>query len=104
MVRLVPMMADFPSFSEGLSLRLEPDQFNLVFNAVFPFLFGRAFIEASTARFTLSSEAYFPSFSEGLSLRLSQHPITGTADKEFPFLFGRAFIEAWGAGVVSEGV
>ena len=69
MVRLVPMMADFPSFSEGLSLRLEPDQFNLVFNAVFPFLFGRAFIEASTARFTLSSEAYFPSFSEGLSLR-----------------------------------
>ena len=37
----------------------------------FPFLFGRAFIEASLAESVYVFDAYFPSFSEGLSLRLS---------------------------------
>ena len=60
----------------------------------FPFLFGRAFIEALRAILALPFAQNFPSFSEGLSLRpaviddLKKHP------EGFPFLFGRAFIEA----------
>ena len=37
---------DFPSFSEGLSLRLVDRPDGLDLEAAFPFLFGRAFIEA----------------------------------------------------------
>ena len=64
-----PVETDFPSFSEGLSLR----QF-IVFSDT-------------------SGSGDFPSFSEGLSLR----PLPGealTVVRKFPFLFGRAFIEA----------
>ena len=67
---------DFPSFSEGLSLRLT----TLWLSAQqrhFPFLFGRAFIEA-------------PELVEGLNLQIA-----------FPFLFGGAFIEARGIRTVS---
>ena len=61
----------------------------------FPFLFGRAFIEASTrANPSGIGAAYFPSFSEGLSLRPVRGSWSVSARPPFPFLFGRAFIEA----------
>ena len=62
--------ANFPSFSEGLSLRLNTIWRLLPGVILFPFLFGRAFIEACTRR--------------GIPVRVLT----------FPFLFGRAFIEA----------
>ena len=60
----------------------------------FPFLFGRAFIEATAFTALEGLDGYFPSFSEGLSLRPAFRR-AGVADEgQFPFLFGRAFIEA----------
>ena len=38
-------------------------------NDLFPFLFGRAFIEAPNSEFNDGEDLYFPSFLEGLSLR-----------------------------------
>ena len=61
---------DFPSFSEGLSLRACPC---LVVSydcgGKFPFLFGGTFIEGPGRDLWLRCAPYFPSFSEGLSLR-----------------------------------
>ena len=60
---------DFPSFSEGLSLRpANRDGDNLI-KPTFPFLFGGTFIEASKSTDEGFSNSHFPSFSEGLSLR-----------------------------------
>ena len=112
--------ANFPSFSEGLSLRLNTIWRLLPGVILFPFLFGRAFIEACTRRGipvrvltfpflfgrafieavsgnTKAEErdGHFPSFSEGLSLRHSGLRFaTYRVNWKFPFLFGRAFIEA----------
>ena len=61
---------DFPSFLEGLSLRQSRRGLQTHPPAGFPFLFGRAFIEAG--------RLVFAKRKDGL----------------FPFLFGRAFIEA----------
>ena len=61
---------DFPTFLEGLSLRQNLRGLLGHYRVPFPFLLGRAFIEAYT---------------------MSQERITPT---EFPFLLGRAFIEA----------
>ena len=61
---------NFPSFSEGLSLRPISTSPRVQTSAGFPFLFGGAFIEAVHKRKpTLSTDSDFPSFSEGLSLR-----------------------------------
>ena len=60
----------FPSFWEGLSLRLTTPFGVLARVHRFPFLLGRAFIEAVVGRSVI------------------------TLDLEFPFLLGRAFIEA----------
>ena len=60
----------FPSFSEGLSLRLKLGDTAMLSARGFPFLFGRAFIEAPGIAQRCQREGpYFPSFSEGLSLR-----------------------------------
>ncbi len=61
--------AHFPSFWEGLSLRLVSVSLTTWW-VIFPFLFGRAFIEA---RVIIAVDAQ---------------------QAGFPFLFGRAFIEA----------
>ena len=84
---------DFPSFSGGLSLRLCSAACDAEV-AGFPFLFGRAFIEAGTSAAHGRPKTDFPSFSGGLSLR--QQPVAFPAGSQilFPFLFGRAFIEA----------
>ena len=42
----------------------------------FPFLFGRAFIEALGLLIAVAVVIYFPSFLEGLSLRLRDRPAT----------------------------
>ena len=84
---------NFPSFSEGLSLRRLHHRWQHCAGAAFPFLFGRAFIEALLHPVESGVVEHFPSFSEGLSLRPGNGE--GWFDiYEFPFLFGRAFIEA----------
>ena len=60
----------FPSFSEGLSLRLHREASASSASALFPFLFGGTFIEA---------DLKLLKFMSGFS---------------FPFLFGGTFIEA----------
>ena len=107
----------FPSFSEGLSLRVDVDRvtilhtkFPFLFGGTFiegkvprliaeparefPFLFGGTFIEGAAPCWSALLHWYFPSFSEGLSLRVrfAEHALT--SQRRFPFLFGGAFIEA----------
>ena len=65
----LPRPQDFPSFSEGLSLRDGRVGFNDD-DAVFPFLFGGTFIEGLQRM-----------------LKLQKEPMP------FPFLFGGTFIE-----------
>ena len=60
---------DFPSFSGGLSLRQQPVAFPAGSQILFPFLFGRAFIEARNRHTRHDDYGDFPSFSGGLSLR-----------------------------------
>ena len=70
--RLVPVTSDFPSFSEGLSLR------------------------GTIALYGRSSSIYFPSFSEGLSLRVGRvEEAKKSLAPLFPFLFGGTFIEGY---------
>ncbi len=70
MVTMHGWFLDFPSFSEGLSLRGQNyAQHRLRFTR-FPFLFGGTFIEGSqTETSDMPPLRNFPSFSEGLSLR-----------------------------------
>ena len=64
--------SDFPSFSEGLSLRRNPRQAVGFHRVEFPFLFGGTFIEAVWNPVAAIIGVNFPSFSEGLSLRPAQ--------------------------------
>ena len=63
---------DFPSFSEGLSLRRLTARVRVKLFLAFPFLFGGTFIEARDKMSRSQPLRYFPSFSEGLSLRQSR--------------------------------
>ena len=81
----------FPSFSEGLSLRVLSDTMKLS-RTLFPFLFGGTFIEGITLGNMLRLAPYFPSFSEGLSLRVATKLFLARVAL-FPFLFGGTFIE-----------
>ena len=106
----------FPSFSEGLSLRRAPRPGSRRNRPGFPFLFGRAFIEAigTRARLHFSTEfpflfgrafieaegcpgaghelGYFPSFSEGLSLRHEvPHPLQGVGHLSISLPFRKGF-------------
>ena len=116
--RLVSFL-DFPSFWEGLSLRPQTHRrtpprrrkfpFLLgrafieapwrvclrVSGSAFPFLLGRAFIEAIWSCRTSVRMAVFPSSWEGLSLR--QHGMrrrNRTQGSGFPYNFVGTFIEA----------
>ena len=86
--------ADFPSFSEGLSLRHSGNRVRRFYLARFPFLFGRAFIEASPLAPTTGNPIHFPSFWVGLSLRRHAGLHVYFVAAGFPFLFGGAFIKA----------
>ena len=70
LVAVFAPICNFPSFSEGLSLR------------------------QSSLSCLVLLVGDFPSFSEGLSLRHGCRGWGGSYDAPFPFLFGRAFIEA----------
>ena len=59
----------FPSFSEGLSLRANRTHHQNQYENGFPFLFGGTFIEGVPPLLSLLMQKHFPSFSEGLSLR-----------------------------------
>ena len=94
---------DFPSFSEGLSLRrgaalghLLTSKFPFLFGGTFiealhlllpplpgpmiPFLFGGTFIEAERSSRRTHRRTDFPSFSEGLSLRVPLDMVLEAAD------------------------
>ena len=62
-------VADFPSFSEGLSLRADQGFGAHLRGCKFPFLFGGTFIEGAVVFPVPGTPGNFPSFSEGLSLR-----------------------------------
>ena len=62
---------NFPSFSEGLSLRAPLMDAEESSPKKFPFLFGGTFIEGLAFPVDANRTTYFPSFSEGLSLRAS---------------------------------
>ena len=57
------------SLPEGLSLRVRFAEHALTSQRIFPFLFGRAFIEAYSVIGGSLLLSYFPSLWEGLSLR-----------------------------------
>ena len=84
---------DFPSFSEGLSLRAYSLSLPCASQG-FPFLFGGAFIEGRwsfTATDTLSAFPFLfgGAFIEGTAFTA----LEGLDGFGFPFLFGGAFIE-----------
>ena len=110
---------DFPSFWEGLSLRLMSRRSKPAARFPFPFLFGRAIIEAGSGPRSSARRADFPSLLGGgggggagpaprassaavISLpsgkTRSRTSVPWTRSHQlpsFPFLLGRAFIEAW---------
>ena len=69
------IVEDFPSFSEGLSLRAYSHPPFRRLPAAFPFLFGGTFIEGCRPCGLCCVLRNFPSFSEGLSLR-EYEPLT----------------------------
>ena len=84
----------FPSFSEGLSLRVHVGRFYVRYRRTFPFLFGGTFIEGVITCLLAGFRRDFPSFSEGLSLRVARKVIDCAVPMPtFPFLFGGTFIE-----------
>ena len=89
-------LRNFPSFLEGLSLRLIHCTVHPCVSDKFPFLFGGAFIEALDDCIECKGLCgNFPSFLEGLSLRrLRFRKWQVYRTRRFPFLFGGAFIEA----------
>ena len=56
----------------------------------FPFLFGRAFIEALGSSFSSADAPHFPSFSEGLSLRRG-HTVSGNISRVISLPFRKGF-------------
>ena len=88
--------SNFPSFSEGLSLRV-PCSTRFFSRRAFPFLFGGTFIGGGIERIPARLASNFPSFSEGLSLRAHAVENPQRRYAPFPFLFGGTFIEGMGA-------
>ena len=82
----------FPSFSEGLSLRVSKTTKGSA-TEIFPFLFGGTFIEGPVLS-RMVRRPQFPflfggTFIEG---RVNSHSLVGE-NRGFPFLFGGTFIE-----------
>ena len=92
----------FPSFSEGLSLRPPRSKCSPAATPPFPFLFGRAFIEAVCRRVSRRCYLHFPSFSEGLSLRLRRHHPPSPQRPHFPSFSEGLSLRLCGSGGMSE--
>ena len=101
MSRGVPGL-NFPSFSEGLSLR-PVGALNLQLVArLFPFLFGGTFIEARRDVFAfLGHSLEFPFLFGGTFIEALGNHHRNHKRRRFPFLFGGTFIEAEGYAVES---
>ena len=86
---------NFPSFSEGLSLRqFLPPRFTSI-PASFPFLFGGTFIEAYLMRGSPKNSSVFPFLFGGTFIEAPElHAASSEIYPIFPFLFGGTFIEA----------
>ncbi len=84
---------NFPSFSEGLSLRQSRRSWRTGAWSPFPFLFGGTFIEATSGQPALLYHQAFPFLFGGTFIEASSVPLNGERIK-FPFLFGGTFIEA----------
>ena len=83
----------FPSFSEGLSLRLT-NAFDMAwFLRQFPFLFGGTFIEAQECASFYAQAAKFPFLFGGTFIEGRASPLGGSGTSLFPFLFEGTFIE-----------
>ena len=90
------LAANFPSFSEGLSLRDSAacDRWCRVFG--FPFLFGGTFIEGPLCgSLVVCVQDYFPSFSEGLSLRDGRTLRTTDKNGHFPSFSEGLSLRGW---------
>ena len=74
---------NFPSFSEGLSLRDYKCKATKTLRE-FPFLFGGTFIEGCGVFRPHTDKRHFPSFSEGLSLRDQAHAGSTPRRRDFP--------------------
>ena len=73
-----PQRCNFPSFSEGLSLRADTAATCKKRARKFPFLFGGTFIEGNNRVGSPPlAQGNFPSFSEGLSLRVAHGTDSG---------------------------
>ena len=83
----------FPSFSEGLSLRVRSRCSGGLLRLDFPSFSEGLSLRAVKDSTVPSGIQYFPSFSEGLSLRAAGEYATKFKIDKFPFLFGGTFIE-----------
>ena len=84
---------DFPSFSEGLSLREYISVGRGRENPEFPFLFGGTFIEGSGNKDILRSQRKFPFLFGGTFIEGHVVGNFRIRHRVFPFLFGGTFIE-----------
>ena len=80
----------FPSFWEGLSLRLVVST-SSVTSEYISLPFGRDFREPKRGELPAPDFVNFPSFWEGLSLRRGNVAQTCPSGEAFPFLFGGGF-------------
>ena len=85
---------NFPSFSEGLSLRGVRPAGSGIKSSNFPSFSEGLSLRERIGFWSVAPRPYFPSFSEGLSLRdgVSRRP---DPRRGFPFLFGGTFIEGY---------
>ena len=85
---------NFPSFSEGLSLRVATKFRHWDSRSGFPFLFGGTFIEGPRKLMScIYPTAPFPFLFGGTFIEGSSPSGTSNELQEFPFLFGGTFIE-----------
>ena len=85
---------DFPSFWEGLSLRTIHPDIRPSFQHEFPFLWGRAFIEARSSAGQKTTRTAFPFLLGRAFIEAVRNSLLKQNGRRFPFLLGRAFIEA----------
>ena len=91
---IASLVGDFPSFSEGLSLRPKSRISCADRNDLFPFLFGGTFIEALNMPPPPPEIRGFPFLFGGTFIEAPVFTKWPTLHGVFPFLFGGTFIEA----------
>ena len=87
------IVGDFPSFSEGLSLRVTGNDEVGITPQDFPSFSEGLSLRDSGDGLIAFCRSHFPSFSEGLSLRVTRPERSTKPRALFPFLFGGTFIE-----------